>query len=377
MENKQILSKLTLVILTYQRPEYALRNIRYWSGRGARLLVLDGSPDPLSADALQGLSDTVEYIHGHTSLVDRFRIALTLVNTPYTALLGDDEFFLPSALVASIEALEAEPDLVACMGQAIGFGISNPPEVNGFSVYPKHAGYEITSNSPGTRMHAHMGDYACSTIYSVVRTESWKRAFAIFVAKEFPVYAIGELQFELAISYFGKSRVIPVLHWLRSFETESVEGTEEDNPSLDRKNIFHEWWSAPDKGEFRKEFLRDASVALAQTDGRDVMAVSKEIEVAMDAYANLCLGQIRQNLRTQLKSYLPDSVINAIRSVLRAYRLFTCRDPTSKHKTPLQLAAQQMAIKGMQVNYDELSEVIDIIKNFHANNQLHGLNHRL
>lgn len=372
MANQLILSKLTLVIPTYQRQEYALRNMRYWSGRGVQLLVLDGSPVPLKADALTGLSDTIEYIHATTSMVERLRQALALVKTPYAALLGDDEFFLSSGLLASIQALEADPELVACMGQPIGFSISNLQEVNGFDVYPKHIGYEVGADRPGKRMYDHMRDYACSTIYAVVRTDTWKRAFTIYVTKELPVYAIGELQFELAVSYFGKSKIIPVLHWLRSFEIGSVvEENTENNPSLNKKNIFHEWWFAPDKSEFRKEFLRDTSVALAQSDGRDVRAVSKEIEIAMDAYSNLCLSlsqkTFRQNLRTHLRSNLPSGMIKAVRKFLRVYRIFTGRNPTSKYEIPLQLAAQQMVDQGVQVDCDELSEVVDIIKNFHVN----------
>jgi len=100
-----LLSKLTIVIPTYNRQSYALRNMRYWSGRGAIVHVIDGSPVTISKDDLVGLADNIHYHHHPNSLYERFKYSLQLIRTDYSALLSDDEFFLPSASEVCINEL--------------------------------------------------------------------------------------------------------------------------------------------------------------------------------------------------------------------------------------------------------------------------------
>src|SRR5574337_94950 len=95
-----LLSKLTLVIPTYNRQRYVLRNMRYWSGSTVTVHVLDGSERPIPAEEMVGLAATINYHHLPISWLNRLGKVANLVQTEYAALLGDDEFFLPNALQA-------------------------------------------------------------------------------------------------------------------------------------------------------------------------------------------------------------------------------------------------------------------------------------
>ena len=108
------LAKLTLVVPTYNRHSYALRNMFYWSGRSVTVHVLDGSPTPISLPELSGLAQNIHYHHLPVSIFDRLRIATELISTDYCALMGDDEFFIPSALESCIAELDLYSDLVSC-----------------------------------------------------------------------------------------------------------------------------------------------------------------------------------------------------------------------------------------------------------------------
>ena len=108
------LSDLTIIIISYKRRNYALRSLKYWSGKGVRVHLLDGSAESIPENLLQGLEENITYHHLYKSLFERLRIGPELVETEYSILLGDDEFFLPSALQACIDELEADRSLVAC-----------------------------------------------------------------------------------------------------------------------------------------------------------------------------------------------------------------------------------------------------------------------
>ncbi|MDP1725474.1 MAG: TIGR00180 family glycosyltransferase [Bacteroidota bacterium] len=371
-ENTTLLNKLTLVNPTYNRQDFALRLMRYWSGREPRVIIIDGSNESIPAQQLSNLDSNISYYHIPENIVTRIGKVLNLIDTEYVALIADDEFHLPGALHKSIEWLEIRTDYVACMGRAMGFGIDEDGKVIGHIAYPDHKGYEITNTDPASRMLKHMRHYTPSTIYSVVRSKEWINSFKAYVAKEFPIYAIGELQFELSICYFGKSIILPYLHWLRS--SENIPNPEEHlkhpdkDISLNPGNQFYLCWSSPTKKEFREEFLKITSETLAKTDGRDIKIVSDEVERAMDAYAELSMNWdsailsngLKPKIKTLLKKYLPLAlkVPHALRTILSA------TDGTGKPKSLIS-SAKDIERGGVLVDYEALKEIENIVFEFH------------
>ena len=105
--------------------------------------------------------------------------------------------------------------LVSCCGTAISFypldGL-----IYGKPKYPKLLGYKINQNQPRERIKFHMRNYVPSLVYGVTRSVHWKIATSAYTDKEFPVFAMYELQMEMILSFSGKSKVIPYLMWMRS-----------------------------------------------------------------------------------------------------------------------------------------------------------------
>lgn len=368
-----LLQQLTLIIPTYGRQAFALRNMKYWSGRGPQVIILDGTENPIPGRELSSLSINIHYNHIPDSFYQRVRAVRKMIKTPYVSLLGDDEFHLPEGLIASIDNLNKDPGLVACMGRALGFTIAgNKKSIIGYPVYPELEDYKITSEDIGRRMFDHMNHYTPSTMYAVIRKREFLNTLEVFLKHEFPVNAITELQFELSVCYLGKSKILPVLHWLRSAEI----GPVLDSPDIYLKcqNLFHEWWPSPDKIEFREHFLNVTSIALAETDGRDPQIVSKEIELAMDAYSSLCINELecefrnssgKANLSTILKSKAKQQIINnRLTFLIRLYHIIKniCFNKT---QTQLLIAARELGKTGVNVNFKELIEIENFVLDFH------------
>jgi glycosyltransferase domain-containing protein len=227
------LSNLTIIIPTFNRQDYALRNMSFWSSTNANIHILDGSKYEIDNSLLSKFATNINYHHYPVSFSERIAIAASFIKTKYAVLLGDDDFFLLSGLSACIYELETDPQYISCIGRTVSFYVKKN-EIHGDLEYVEMGNYAVTNNDPFHRMKYHMNPYCCSILYSVIRSDHWKKAASLVSLSNFPDLGLIELQFELAICFLGKSKVIPNLMWMRSYE----------NPSLyDGKQIsFHNWW---------------------------------------------------------------------------------------------------------------------------------------
>jgi glycosyltransferase domain-containing protein len=355
------LSRLTIIIPTYKRQAYALRSMIYWSGLGPAVHVLDGSASPIDQSVLSDLGEDIHYHHLPIGLHERLTWSLQLIRTDYAALLSDDEFFLPEALRRCIDFLDTEPDMVSCGGRCLGFSLHD----NGVIAWPGYTqqeGYCVALNDPTERMLHHMHPYTPSTIYSVVKTDVWKRAVGILGHKEFPVYALGELQFELAVSYQGKSRVLQNLMWMRSDENAQLTGT---SISLNPENLIWHWWRDSHTVNQRNKFLDIMSNGLASSPA-EVSVVKDGVSRAIDAYVNAYGGPTPKSIDgfiAAIKQRIPPEVKQVIKKILHRNQDSMARI----NAIPLIDAAKAMAATGVAVDFQELANIERIVTDFHKN----------
>jgi len=361
--NNSLLSKLTLVMPTYKRQSYALRNMRYWSGRVATVHVMDGSPSAISASELVGLAGNIHYHYLPISLFRRIEHSLGLIETEYAAMMGDDEFYIPSALEACMRELESQVELVSCMGRCIVFSYTPRGGVVGKMGYTKMENYSILQDDPIERMVAHMDPYTCSTSYSVVRSPVWQRSMLTSVQKEFPAFAITEYQFELAVCYQGKSKVIPELMWMRSGEMPPIRGRD---PSLIPKNTSMKWWLDPSKEVEHTEFLTIMGTTLAETEDK-ATEIASGVKMAFDVFVQGQLNKPRsgkaRDFMVKIAPYLPAPLKSILRPTLRPVVKLLLNDGIER---PLLEAAKDLAATGVKIDFEEVSKIQSIVSAFHV-----------
>ena len=197
-------------MLSFERQLFIIRSMKYWSNKNVKLVVIDGSERPIKSSFLKSLNlnRNIYYEHYKSSYVKRLKRATSLVNTKYVALIGDDEFYIPSTVEKCINELDKNNKLVSCCGTAVGFYPFNGL-IYGKLKYPKLLGYKIQHNNPRERVKFHMRNYVPSLVYGVTRSHQWKTATSAYTDKEFPVFAMFEIQMEMILSFCGKSKVIP------------------------------------------------------------------------------------------------------------------------------------------------------------------------
>lgn len=276
------LSCITLIMLTYNRQDYALRGMSYWGRLGVVLHVMDGTDEPISPPVVNCLNSNIHYHHEPVGIYERIQRSLNYIDTPYCALVCDDEFYLPSGLRAAVDLLEHDPSYIACSGRAIEFW-EEGGRICGQFGYPKQWRYELSHDTSERRMLYHMANYTPSLTYAVVRSPKWKQAMNIVVKKEFPVFALGEIQFELAIAALGKSKVLDDVYWMRSLENLGIRGTD---VSLDADNNFEDWWDDCNRATERDELV---DIQTAGINSGFYFASENSVRASFIAYRNWML----------------------------------------------------------------------------------------
>lgn len=300
-------SQLTILVPSFERQKYLLRLKEYYKGSPYQIILLDGSSKPIPAFHFQEEGcENIQYLHSQQGFLERVTHGAKLIQTPYAALLSDDEFHLNEGLNACIDFLDKNSDYHSCIGMCLGFRKSNQGQPLFFDLVREELRTHILHQSSAIeRMKEHMSNYVPSIVYSVMRSDSWKMAIQASAIPASCVHA-PEIAFELVGSFLGKANVLSQVSWLRSYENAPI-----SNASWNRKFQFHEWYFAK-KFRIEKEQWLVSLKQLLQTKadrpgGEDIAF----IESAIDSYNQKFLSKIsvkarfKKNIKIRLKSIIP------------------------------------------------------------------------
>ncbi len=128
-EEIELLSELTIVIPTYNRPLDLERSIEYWRDIPVTVHILDGSEKPwFSVDSLKSVPK-ITYHHmpamkNQTSMENLFQRILfgsKLPTTNFSAVVCDDDFYTISCLIASLRTLVSQFNVDAVAGRVASY----------------------------------------------------------------------------------------------------------------------------------------------------------------------------------------------------------------------------------------------------------------
>lgn len=238
----ETLSQLTLVIPSFRRQDYLMRQVVYWAHSRATLIIVDGSPQSIGARAeafVRGIPNIV-YVHSGDTYVNRIRQASGLVRTPYAMCLADDDLFLMTGLGRAIDCLNARPELTICVGQAIAIDFDRwAGRAHFFSYGASLRNYQVVHPDPSERIRLGIDNYRAATCYAVVRWPAFAEIWRDIQSTSCP----WTIEYEHAISTYtvGSLAAVDAVYWLRSSECESIMPVHPD---------FATWWLAE---EYRSE----------------------------------------------------------------------------------------------------------------------------
>ena len=360
-----ILNKLTIVLPTYNRKEYALRAMRYWSGRGPTVLVADGSEHPIDEKCLRKLTKNIIYMHFKSlGYSERIKSILHLINTDYVMLHADDEFFLPCGLINCIKEIERE-DLICCLGRCLQINyIDN--KIIAVPWTPLHASFEnylLMDEHPEQRVIKHMAPYLCSTIFGVTKTQIWKNNW-MFTENQL-CRGVREIIFEIISAFQGKSKVINYISWIRSDENEPIH-RQLDNQGKTPPRA-HEIWLDCNKRE-KDDLLNQTALRLQQIDPkRSINELKILIENAMYVFSKS--ADLSFMIRDMTNVLVGSNNSKLVEEALKAqYKIGIFNEQSLTGETPTLIEmADKWRKLGILSNPIEIKELEDSIIKFHNN----------
>lgn len=353
---------LTIIIPSNNRPELLRRSILYWSKQRFRVIVCDGSDESQDTWVKGLFAGNIEYFHSQSPFPQRIKIAAGMVDTRYSILLSDDEFYLPKALVECIDFLDKNEEYIAVGGVCVGFSPGNT-RILGFTQYPEWIGRERIESSARDRVVAHMGAYTNYLSGSVTRSHVWKSIADLYASHELPIFALWELEMNLILSYCGKSKVLNNLMHFRS-HGEAVP-IRNNIPSLSTKNTLSDIWKSNRHLNLRKGFVSIVSDALEELSTCEAKDGSGKIAVenAIDAYCK-CIQSMEKSDRFTgfVKKIIPDAIRKKLKYLTPLKR---GRHLASDQKS-LEEAIRDLEVLGIYVDRNDVGDVISSINDFHG-----------
>lgn len=275
----EALENLTVIIPSYERQDFLLRQLIYWKGTKVKLIIADGSKIPIDAEILKQIPTSLQvtYLHNQASFSERLNMAAAHINTQYAVLSGDDEFLLKYGLCCAMQKLQQEPSLVACIGQSLGFYLpGSNVDVSYGTGYP-HWKYEIRQDDQAERLRAAMINYTAATCYAVQRADTWRRSWGS--VRNWTSPYVAEVQQAISTYLSGKLSTVDEVYWMRAYENKpiSIKGS-------NRTLSFEEWWTSNKFVSERNEFVDTLVKEAAKTGKVDLVQAHRLIEEAIETF---------------------------------------------------------------------------------------------
>lgn len=215
-------SKITIIIISYNRPKFLKRSIHYYITNGFNVIVLDGSKKSQNLD-LQDKSNKLQYIHLTKSYHERFIRAAKLLKTKYSILVNDDEFFFPEFIDKSIKFLDKNKNYGTVCGIVFCFSIRKEKILlsPGYTYFQNRIS---KSNISADRIQHSIFNPSVHGYNSVMRSRIFKgEAKLLTKLKDVKNIFLIELMLNTFIVSKGKSKFIKNLSWFRSFENNWIQ----------------------------------------------------------------------------------------------------------------------------------------------------------
>jgi glycosyltransferase domain-containing protein len=266
------LNDLTIVIPTVSRPLFVLRQFEYWGETDAHVVILDGATSPIRIpETVQ--HPNVRYVHTGTRFNVRLATAGAHVHTKYCALLTDDEFFLPSGLLAAIDRLENDPSVIGCVGRSLYFFVDQGRfllkdayrEWKPFSTEANSLRQRLDEDLPPNKTH--------KAQFAVMHTRAWIQMFEQSYSVFFSSGYTYERLLNLSRTILGRTEILEDLLWMRSMENPPISSA---NVPRTGKSAFLPWAQSK---EFADEVKQFRGIALRMlTDAGLTLDEAKEYE---------------------------------------------------------------------------------------------------
>ena len=218
-EEIELLSELTIIIPTYNRPLELEKSIEYWRDLPVTVHILDGSERSWFLEGCQPDTNSIFY-HSFKPTDEspwenwgrRLKFGTHLTTTRFTALCSDDDVYTTSGLTQALAMLNSE-SLDAVAGKAGEYRIEGSC-IKWVNKYPKLKD-EFVKRSPNIRERL-MFRGGTQAFYGVFLSEKLRIIHDIGNSYKFPVPVWHEELISTLTRVFCRIKFVEELFWLKN-----------------------------------------------------------------------------------------------------------------------------------------------------------------
>lgn len=265
--------RLTLVVITHNRPAFLRRTLYYYRNYPATILVLDSSLQ--ADDEIVRDYPHVDYRHlpqfSYSGLQDKLTYGVNAVRTPFMTFAAVDDFLLCDGMTQSVEFLEQNPDYGVCHGYGMMY-LGRGTQVD-FYKRDNRVQEDYCAERPEQRLIEFMGQFL-PPFYAVTRTDLLQQWYALLPpGTNFEWQEIGHT-FYLLVN--AKARILPIPYAVREINY----GGSEHNTNVLTVLALQDDKSRQDREAFA-EFLASIPTALSGQGAEAVKRIALESFKAM------------------------------------------------------------------------------------------------
>jgi glycosyltransferase domain-containing protein len=275
------LTDLTILIPTFNRNKFLLRNLDFWENFQTNIIILDASKKKIKSKILSKYKNNIIYFYNkNLSFEKRLYLGSKKIFTKYCVLLGDDEIVNPWFLKKGMKFLKKNNSFGCCIGRCVGFSKFH----NHLYLWPEkqiQANHQVNQKSCLNRAKYHLSNFTPSSLYGLHRKKSFQFSTHLFDKFNFSSPYVQETLFELLSSFFGKGKVFKDLFWFRSFENFPI-----NNQSNPRLYSFYDWWNDKKNKKQKKLLLSELAKSLNIKFPKKKINIFQFLKIILEKKAN-------------------------------------------------------------------------------------------
>jgi len=223
IKNNEANHGCTIIIPTYNRPEYLRRILGYYNeyGENYNIIVADSSSDEnkrINKKTISSVSNlNILYLTNYSTEINptnKIADAINYADTKYCVFCADDDFVTPNGIKQSVDFLEKNPDFTVAHGHYISFYLkTDKGGKQQFCWTPIYPYKSITFPDAKSRLIFHLS-YYYPTFYAVHRTDFLNMIFEETLRFTDDV-RFGELLPSMLTLIHGKMKCLDVLYAAR------------------------------------------------------------------------------------------------------------------------------------------------------------------
>ena len=211
-----------IVITTMDRAEFIKRQLEYYASANSPHTVYIG--DSSNPEQVAKIEESIARFKNKIKIVYKFfpktvgvqlcaQQMIDAITEKYFAIIGDDDFQIPSSLTKCAEFLENNPDYATAHGHAVAIRVKNNSVYGELSKIKDYPEPEIKNESAQDRIVNYLEHYY-PTIFSVTRLEVIKEGYKYSDSITDKSFSSEMLPCALGI-VAGKSKLIDCLSFVR------------------------------------------------------------------------------------------------------------------------------------------------------------------